>query len=161
MKTSLYAVVVPLVLLCESSAQSQYDFTYTIVENNPSVVFTSEHLEILDEGLQSATQLWESVLLGHDAFDGPYEFPFDVRPVSASGLLATAGPVDVLAFDGKIIPTAGVLSVNTDRLVELSEGLLGLTSENLVDELFAHEIGHMLGIGGLWQVNGVYEPRSG
>lgn len=73
-----------------------------------------------------------------------------VRPIDGvSGVLASAGPCVV---DMNYIPRYGVIYIDSSDVEFLS-------SSGLFEDLLVHEIGHVLGIGSLWQ-NGVTYMES-
>lgn len=83
----------------DAPAQSQYNFTYAIASGE----FTSEQQELFDAGFVLATDLWESVLLGHEGIDGPFEFPIEIR-IGGTQALASANPSGVFSHNGFIVP---------------------------------------------------------
>lgn len=140
-----------------SPAHSQYNFTYEVIEGE----VTAEQLEIFDTGFLEATRVWDSVVLGHQDIEGILEFPIEVNFVTNGLASASPSGVRLGTSPGTSTPDGGWLTVNPAELAMLADGLSG-TTENLVDDVLIHEIGHALGFGqNFWRINKLYELESG
>ena len=114
--------------------------------------------QLLEEAIGQAKAMWEHVVLGHQTGVDVAAVVIDVRAsLFLDGALATGGPTSTIDEGGFTLVKRGDIVVNLEQVEEYANwqgpGASGL---NLLDELLAHEIGHVLGIGTLWNENGVY-----
>ncbi len=139
------------------SSWAAFELTYQI--RNAAGQFNANHLQILNEALGHAERAWETVLTG-------YALPADLPPLVVniwpinSGL--AAGSYNSLTTQGgHTFAAGGDIYVNPDQIDAFANwqgpGANGL---NYIDEVLAHETGHVLGVGTLWTANGVYAPGS-
>ncbi|MFP6656341.1 MAG: PEP-CTERM sorting domain-containing protein [Myxococcota bacterium] len=70
------------------------------------------------------------------------------------GVLGQAGPTSGTSQGGYILSTIGVMQFDTSDLLNLE------TNGTLFD-VIVHEMGHVMGLGTLWELNGVYIDGSG
>lgn len=154
-KPSLLLAVVAYVSCCCRSA-SAMPFDLTLVVTNPGT-FSLNQKVILDEAIADAEALWESKIAGYQpgiSLSGIY--------ITVTGNftgLASAGVTGNTVQGGYQLTTSGHISVNINELENFADW--DGTGRNVVDELMAHEIGHVLGIGTQWTANGVYTFGSG
>lgn len=121
--------------------------------------FTSEQLLLLEDGLFRAERLWESIVIGHAHDPAPVTFPITV--FAANSGLASASAGNRFTAGDHVLPREGSLWINPQQIEPVSDGFGVAPGVDFLDELLAHEIGHALGIGGLWELNGVYQRDSG
>lgn len=129
-----------------------FDLVFTIV--NPGA-FTANQLSILNAALAQAEAMWESVLLGYQPGIVIGQVPISVNPVTSG--LAAANYSSLTTQGGFTLATSGFININTLEIENFAnwqgDEPNGL---NFIDELMAHEVGHVLGIGTLWSTNGLY-----
>jgi hypothetical protein len=123
-----------------SSAGASWDLNVTTIGANP--------LQL--ERIAAAEALWEGVIAGYQpgiALTGvTLTVTFADLP---GGTLGQAGPTSFTNQGGFRLSTAGAMTLDT-----------GLSLDT-IEDVAAHEIGHILGIGTLWTDNGVYINGSG
>ncbi|MBN1851084.1 MAG: hypothetical protein JW829_00110 [Pirellulales bacterium] len=136
-------------------AHAQFDLVYSYAS---SAEFTTGQIQILDEALARTEAMWEGVITGY-----PQGISIDhvaIEIDSASSGLAAATYTNTIWQGGFRIATAGYIQVNPAYIESFSSGVDPEghfnTGLNYMDELLAHETGHVLGIGSLWVSNGVY-----
>lgn len=142
-----------------------FDLVVTI--SNPTS-FTPPQLLILEDAIDEAEQLWESVITGYQA-----GITIDQFPVAVTGQTTGFGNARVTGSTtqgGFNLATRGVVNINRLILEEFSNfevdaevaAFPGQTV-NVIDDLVAHEIGHALGIGTKWSSvqNGVRPYTNG
>jgi hypothetical protein len=112
--------------------------------------------DTLRNAVQDAARIWERVI-SYSTFSASQNLTINVTGsdqggyVNGSAVLASAGP-ETGAYDlnRRLMPTTGVAFINTN-----SEVLSSLTSNpGFLRGVMAHEFGHVLGIGTLWENNG-------
>ena len=120
-----------------------------------AAAFTASQLAILNAGLAEAEAMWESALTGYQAGISIAAVPIQIR-ASASGL-ASANFSGTISQGGFRVTTSGFININVNEIENFADwqghGANGL---NFIDELMAHETGHVLGIGTLWDDNDLY-----
>jgi len=140
-----------------ASAAAAFDLVVTI--QSPGS-YTANQLSILTDALAQAEALWEGVITGYQPGISIPTVPIEVRRVSTG--LAAAAFSSTTNQGGFRLTTSGFININASQIEtfaawprdDLGQGL------NFMDELFAHEIGHVLGIGTLWDDNGLYLHNS-
>jgi hypothetical protein len=135
-------------------AQGALMITTTV--SNPSA-FTPTQLQIVETALAQAEAMWESVIVGYQPGIGISSLPITV--VGQTTGFASAQVLGTTTQGGFRLTTTGRINVNTTILEEFSN--FRGNGTNVIDELMAHEIGHLLGIGTHWVANGVYTFGSG
>jgi hypothetical protein len=70
------------------------------------------------------------------------------------GMAAVAGPTRTATEGGFTLTTLGAMQVDSADLPQLE-------ADGLFEDLVAHELGHILGIGTQWVANGIYVDGSG
>jgi hypothetical protein len=144
-------------------AHAAFDLSISI--SNPSA-FTTTQLGELQSSLDYAESLWESVITGY-------------RPgidLSGMTIFVTAGSSFAEAnYPQTTIQAGHTLGVFTSILVNptvidnyASWTGIGVSNPNpaylglnYLNDVMAHEVGHALGIGLLWEENSVYVPATG
>jgi hypothetical protein len=128
------------------------DLTFTI--SSPGS-FTANQLTILNNALAQAEGMWESALIGYQPGISIGQVPITVFPTTSG--LASASFSSTTNQGGKVLTTSGFVNINPLEIENFAnwqgDEPNGL---NFIDELMAHEIGHVLGIGTLWDDNGYY-----
>lgn len=140
-----------------AAAASAFDLSISI--QSPGS-YTPSELAILTDAAADAEALWEGVITGyHPGINIPV-VPIEIRRVNTG--LAAASFSTTTNQGGFRLTTSGFVNVNAGELETFAswprmDAGFGL---NFVDELLAHEIGHALGIGTLWDDNGLYVNDS-
>jgi hypothetical protein len=133
-----------------------FDLVFTI--NSPNL-FTSNQLAIVNEALAHAEAMWETVITGYQPGVSIGQVPININPVTSG--LASASFSGSTFQGGFNISTSGFVNINTLEIENFAnwqgDQPNGL---NFVDELLAHEIGHVLGVGTQWVNNGIYQFNS-
>ena len=134
-------------------------FDLSVLVTNPQD-FTAGQLDILQDAIDSAELLWEGIVIGYQP---GISLPGIMIGVTGkeSGLtgLASASVVGSTEQGGYRLTTAGSIAVHIGIIDEFAD--YAGTGVNFMDEIVAHEIGHVLGIGTQWLQNGVYTWNSG
>jgi hypothetical protein len=122
--------------------------------------FTADQLAIVEAASAEAEALWEGLITGYQPGIDLPGIGISVKG-AASGVsgLALANVTGSLQQSGFRLSTRGVVSINLNIVEEFAD-YLG-AGENFIDDIMAHEIGHVLGIGTQWTSNHVYTFRSG
>jgi len=130
------------------------DIEYTVVNSSN---FTPSQLQIVREALDVSEVMWEEVITGYQPGITITTLPIEVRPVTSG--LAAANVLGTVFQGGYRLATSGYIQINVNQIETFAawpdNGL------NFIDELMAHETGHVLGIGILWDDNGVYVNGTG
>ena len=149
-----YKLMFVILSLVPASVFAQFDLQLAIT--NPSDFSVSE-LAITEEAISLAEELWEREIVGYQPGITQTTLPITITGTTTG--FAEANGTSSIVEGGFTIFQSGAIRVNVDILEDFSnfrgEGL------NVIDELMAHEIGHVLGIGTTWTANGVYEQNSG
>ncbi len=136
------------------SVFGQFDLQLSIA--NPDD-FSAAELAITQEAMQIAEVVWEREILGYQPGITQTTLPISIEGTTTG--FANANGLTPFFEGGFWIFQAGEIRINRGILEDFSDfrgqGL------NVIDELIAHEIGHVLGIGTTWVANGVYVPGSG
>lgn len=137
-------VAVPLV--ASSTAALAFDLTLNITGLNAAQ----------QTAFNQAEALWESVITGYQAGISLTGITINgsVGAIDgAGGILGSAGPSTITNQGGFWLTRTGTMNFDSADLGSLSsDQLFGL---------FAHEMGHVLGIGTLWGLNEVYADGTG
>lgn len=131
-------------------------FSVTLTVANPQA-FTPTQLQIVQQAAAKAELLWENVITG-------YQPGISLTGISATitgttSEFASANYTGVTQQGGFYLSTGGSIQINT-TILEQYANYQG-TGLNVIDELLAHETGHVMGIGTLWDVNGLYAFGTG
>ncbi|MEZ6073603.1 MAG: PEP-CTERM sorting domain-containing protein [Pirellulales bacterium] len=131
-------------------------FNLTFSLSNPDV-FSGAQRAILDTAIADAEALWEAKITGYQP--GISLSGINITVTGNYSGLASASVSGFSNQGGFQLATAGRIMVNVDELENFADW--NGTGLNVVDELLAHEIGHVLGIGTLWSANGLYVYGTG
>ncbi|MEM7625943.1 MAG: hypothetical protein AAF333_09960 [Planctomycetota bacterium] len=140
-----------------AGAASAFDLSVTIRDPQS---YTANQLSILTDAADYAETLWETVVTGYQpGIDIPV-VPIEIRRVNTG--LASANFSTTTNQGGFRLATSGFVNFNANELETFAswprmDAGFGL---NFVDDIIAHEIGHALGIGTLWDDNGLYVNNS-
>jgi hypothetical protein len=136
---------------------ASFDLQFSI--SDPNGFFTPTKLAILNEALVHVERMWETVIAGYQPGISIPAVPITVQPVNSG--LASASFSGSTNQGGYQLATSGFINVNYNEVENFANwqgpGANGL---NFIDELLAHETGHVLGVGTLWSANGVYSFNS-
>jgi hypothetical protein len=152
----LSCVVACLHALLAATSAHAGPFNVTLTIANPQE-FTANQLQIAQVAAAKAELLWENVIVG-------YQPGISLMGISATITGTTTG-FGQANFTGTVqqggfrLSTGGAIQINVNILEEYSN--FNGTGVNIIDELIAHEIGHVMGIGSLWNVNGLYVFGTG
>jgi hypothetical protein len=117
--------------------------------------FTSNQIAIVQQALGRVEGMWETMLIGYQPGINVGPVPITIQPTTVG--LASASYSSTTFHDGYTIATSGFVNINTLQIEPFAnwqgDEPNGL---NFIDELLAHEVGHVLGIGTLWMSNNVY-----
>jgi hypothetical protein len=132
------------------------DLTFSI--SSPGS-FTASQLAILNQALTHVEGMWETVITGYQPGMSVGSVPISIFPTTSG--LASASYSGTTFQGGFTLSTSGFVNINTLEIENFANwqgpGANGL---NFIDELLAHEVGHVLGIGTLWTTNHVYTFNS-
>ncbi len=157
MSSKLTRLVFGVALLMMARNAIAFNLIFSV--SNPGF-FTPNQRQILDAALASAEQLWESKITGYQPGISLTTIPIQVFGNSSG--LASAIYDSTVFQGGYTLATSGRIFVNASQLETFSNYPTNFgTFVNVIDELMAHETGHVLGIGTLWQANGVYQSGTG
>lgn len=112
--------------------------------------FTDAQAQVFFE----AEATWESILVDYaDGATGPSAIVITVSAPAidgAGGILGQAGPRDVITSEGVVYAETGIMQFDSADVnaLEASGDFAGV---------ILHEMAHVLGIGTLWQANGIYQ----
>jgi hypothetical protein len=149
-------------LMC-GIAQGAFDLTINIPI--PSS-FTPTQLTALQSSLATAESLWESKITGYQTGISLTGMSISIIEGSALG---DASIHTTVSQGGFILPTTATIRIASGAIDTYAAwtgagppnpnpAYIGL---NYLDDILAHEIGHALGIGPLWEENGVYVNGTG
>jgi hypothetical protein len=129
-----------------------FDLQFTI--SSPET-FLPGQIDILNTALAQVEQFWESRITGYAPGINIATVPISINP-STSGLASASFSGSIFA-GGFNVSTSGFVNIN---IMEIDNFANWQGDEpnglNFIDELLAHEVGHVLGIGTQWTNNNVY-----
>jgi hypothetical protein len=130
-----------------------FDLNYSI--SDPGGFFTPTRLAILNDALVHVERMWETVVTGYRPGITIPPINITIQPTDSG--LAAASYSGTSFQGGHLLPTSGFINVNYLEIENFANWQgAGANGLNFIDELLAHETGHVLGIGTLWVSNGVY-----
>lgn len=134
-----------------------FDLQFSIV--NAGGQFNANELNILNAALVRVERMWETVITGYQPNISIASVPISVYPTT-SGLAAANYSTSIIQ-GGFRLATSGFMNVNINEIENFANWQgVNANGRNYIDELLAHEVGHALGIGTLWTLNGVYESNT-
>ncbi|MDZ4657256.1 MAG: hypothetical protein SH868_06710 [Bythopirellula sp.] len=154
-----------LLMLCAATFPARAAFDLTLSVATPAA-FTAPQLAELQSSLATAEALWESVITGYQPGINLAGITIDVN---ANSPFAQANfPVTVVEA-GFTLSTYASIGINPAVIDDYASwtgigppipnpAYLGL---NYLDDILAHEIGHVLGIGLLWEDNNLSVGGTG
>ena len=107
--------------------------------------------------LTTAKSFWETTLTGYKpgiSLTGPSMTASGTAIDGVGGALGSAGPTSAVFQGGYFLTTAGQMQFDTADLANLE-------TSGALQNVFLHEMAHVLGFGTLWTLNGVYAAGSG
>ena len=127
--------------------------------SDPGGQFNANELNILNAALVRVERMWETVLTGYQPGISVGTIPISVNPTTAG--LAAANYSGTTFQGGFTLATSGFMNVNINEIENFANWQgVGANGRNYIDELLAHEVGHVLGVGTLWISNGVYSANT-
>ncbi len=147
-------------------ASVRANFELQISISNSST-FSPSQLAIVEEAIDSVKNMWESVITGYQPGINVSKIAVTVTSGSSFADARTTGSVQ-----------QGGFRINTAGLVRINPGVVDIFGSwdgsgpsppnteflgvNYIDELLAHEVGHVLGLNqSTWVANGLYQSGSG
>ena len=147
-------------MVCSRAAGATFDLQFTVA--NPAA-FTANQLAILQVAIADAETMWESVVTGYQPSISITALPITIYGNTTVGL-ANSWYYATVAQGGFTLATSGFININPAQIEPFAnwqlDGSGGQKGHNCVDELLAHETGHVMGIGPLWSPNNVYTTDS-
>ncbi|WP_088891508.1 PPC domain-containing protein [Leptolyngbya ohadii] len=113
----------------------------------------ADGLESLNSGVRNAiteaARFWENVIT-HSSFNGGHNLQIQVQGVNSpqQWLAAATNREGATDANGKWMPTTGIVRINTSYSSSYN------SDPSYLKTLVIHELGHVLGIGTLWEKNG-------
>ncbi|OHB79654.1 MAG: hypothetical protein A2W31_10925 [Planctomycetes bacterium RBG_16_64_10] len=121
--------------------------------------FTTEQLAIVEAAMLRAENLWEGIVTGYQPGINLPGILISVQGATDLTGLALASVGQWIEQGGFWLTASGGIRIDVDIIDQYAnyDGA-GL---NLIDDILAHEIGHILGVGLQWTENELYAPGSG
>jgi hypothetical protein len=165
LEDSLVRLASALLLVFALCGHARAAFDLVLSVPSPSS-FTPTQYSLLVSSLAAAEDLWESAVTGYQP--GISLTGISINILSGSSFAETSFPTTKNEA-GFLLATATTISINPAVIDAYASwngagppnpnpAFIGL---NYVDDILAHEIGHALGIGTLWESNDVYTPGTG
>ena len=121
--------------------------------------FDAKELSILYASKARVARLVETVTTGNRPSINVSCVPSRIRPTT--GGLAAANFLTTSVQGGFTLATSGFVNINVNEIENFANWQgVGANGRNYIDELLAHEVGHVLGIGTLWATNGAYVSNT-
>jgi len=147
-----------------ASARASGELQVTI---SNSATFSASQLAVVEAAIDSAKSMWESVITGYQP---GINVPALNVTITSGSSFADARTTSSVLQGGFRINTAGTVRINPG-VIDIFASWDGSGPDppnteflgvNYIDELLAHEVGHLLGISqSNWIANGVYQAGSG
>jgi hypothetical protein len=153
-----YALVLSAACLLAGPSRSHaFDLQYNI--NNSSGQFDANEVQLLNAALGQSERMWETVIRGYQPGINIGTVPISVNATTSG--LAAANFSGTTFQGGFWLATSGFININVNEIENFTNwqgpGANGL---NFLDELLAHETGHVLGVGTLWDDNQLYVSNT-
>lgn len=170
MKLTLAKSLGFMLVLFVMTSTTRAAFNLTLNITSPGS-FTTPQLQMLEGALDDAEAMWEDVITGYQpgiSIGGITISVTSFPDISGSGL-ADANVLTSVEQGGFRLSTTGRIRINPG-VIDIFGSWDGsgpnppnteFLGVNYIDELMAHEIGHVLGIGIQWIGNGVYTNGTG
>jgi len=151
----------PTSVFCEAMDPQNFNLCFEIVDLSNGLLQRDLVEEDFRSAFVDAKQTWQRVLDGddgvtHNASSGLLVDDMYIEAAASmidgpGGVLGYAGPYEFWTDEGgRTRPFAGVMAFDaTDIQMLVDRGLLSKVIE--------HEVAHVLGLGGLWSTNGLYD----
>ena len=156
----LLALILTLVALTPLGGlprAAAFDLQFSIP--NPGNQFDANELNILNAALLRVERMWETVITGYQPGISVGAIPITIDPTTQG--LAAANYSGTTVQGGFTLTTSGFVNVNVNEIENFANWQgVGANGRNYIDELLAHEVGHVLGVGTLWVSNSVYVSNS-
>lgn len=158
MRRLLLTALVAIVALCSPTARVlAFDLQFTI--SNSGGEFDANELNILNAALVRVERMWETVITGYQPGISIPSVPITVYATTSG--LAAANFSSSTNQGGFTLATSGFMNINVNEIENFANWQgVGANGRNYIDELLAHEVGHVLGVGTLWVSNGVYSTNT-
>ncbi len=147
-----------------ASARANFDLQITI---SNSATFSTSQLATVEAAIDYAENLWEGVLSGYQNNINVTQLAVTITSGSS---FADARTTRTTMQGGFRLNTAGLIRINPG-VVDIFASWDGsgptppnteFQGVNYVDDILAHEVGHLLGISqSTWLANGIYQAGSG
>lgn len=116
-----------------------------------NVVFAGSVSASVHKAFIDAAARWESILTGvkvkHGIANDTVTIDASVMPIDGvNGILGQAGPTSVSRITG--LPDAGIMQFDSADLKQLN-------TDNQLEDVITHEMGHVLGFGTAWRGKGI------
>lgn len=151
MKRHNPVILFSALMLCATGANS------ALATWNLNLNFVGSFTSSQQVAAQQAEALWESNISGYQPGINLSGITVNLQSVAIDGLGGILGQAFFPASTirgGFRVSTGGTFQIDTADIP-------GLESSGRLDDVVAHEIGHLLGIGTLWTSNGLYNYGSG
>lgn len=156
-RTTALVVSVATLTVCGPPPAMAFDVQFSIVD--PGGQFDANERTILDAALVRVERMWETVITGYQQNISVGGIPISVSPTTSG--LASASYSGTTLQGGFTISTGGFININVNEIENFANWQgAGANGRNYIDELLAHEVGHVLGVGTLWVGNGVYATNT-
>ena len=153
----LLSLLVAVLAVSDASRAVAFDLQLSIPDSGGQ--FDANELNILNAALVRVERMWETVLTGYQPGISIASVPITVHPTTTG--LAAANYSSATSQGGFTLATSGFMNVNINEIENFANWQgVGANGRNYIDELLAHEVGHVLGVGTLWISNGVYSANT-
>ena len=154
---ALVLTLVTLPSLGDLPRAAAFDLQFSIP--NPGNQFDANELNILNAALLRVERMWETVITGYQPGISVGAIPITINPTTQG--LAAANYSGTTVQGGFTLTTSGFVNVNVNEIENFANWQgVGANGRNYIDELLAHEVGHVLGVGTLWVSNSVYVSNT-
>jgi hypothetical protein len=121
--------------------------------------FDANELSILYAAMDRVERMWETVITGYQPEINIASVPITIHATTSG--LAAANYSGTTFQGGFTLATQGFVNININEIENFANWQgVGANGRNYIDELLAHEVGHVLGVGTLWVSNSVYVSNT-